>query len=250
MVLPRAFDLLDALVGEKKSLTLTEASLLLEVPRSSLATVLKTMTDLGVLSRSGKAYSLGPRAFALSSRIQTARSLVQIARPFLERAQAETGETLILAELDQDRRFVYYTDTVISEKTVRFHVPIASQRPLYASATGRVFLAYFSKSERATYLETAALKKLSNQTVTDKQELNRILDQVREQGWAINIGQLSEDAAGFAAPVFDETGRVRAAIAVGVPSSRAERDAKSFVVAARTAAREVSGILGYRGDQS
>lgn len=245
MVLPRAFDLLDALAAGRSSLTLTEAAQVLDVPRSSLSSILKTMTEMGLLSRSGNAYAIGPRAFELSSKIQTGRSIRHIARPYMAKAQEETGETLILAELDQDRKHVLYIDTIESEKSVRFYVPIASRRPLYASATGRVFLAHFTSEERSDYFESTTIEKLSEFTVTDESELHKIFEDIREQGISVTIGQLSEDAAGFAAPVFDETGSVRAAIAVGVPTPRAEKNGETYKAAALRAAASVSRNLGY-----
>ena len=99
MVLPRAFALLRLLAGNPSGMNLSSVSAELDVPKSSLSSTLKALTDQGYLNRSGTLYSLGSEAFSLASVIVAGRSLRQVARPYLERTMEQTGETVLLSIL-------------------------------------------------------------------------------------------------------------------------------------------------------
>jgi len=247
MVLPRAFSLLRLLADEPQGMNLSAISLHLDVPKSSLSSTLKALTDQGFLSRKGTLYFLGSEAYALASTILAGRTIRQIARPYLEQTMDQTGETVLLAEIDVDQRFSTYIDSVESEKSIRFSVPIAARRALYCSAAGRIFLAYMPDRQREAYYASTTMEKRTEHTATDRVELEKIAASIRETGVSITMGAYSADASGFAAPIFNSDGDVVAAITIGVPLSRAERDKQKYIDAALKAGSDISKVLGYSG---
>lgn len=247
MVLPRAFSLLRLLADHPQGMNLSAIATELDVPKSSLSSTLKALTDQGFLTRQGTLYFLGSEAYALASTILAGRTIRQIARPYLEQAMELTGETVLLAQLDVDQKFSSYIDSVESEKSIRFSVPIAARRALYCSAAGRVFLAFMSERQRKAYYDQTNMEKLTDNTATDRVELERIASDIRESGVSITMGAYSADAAGFAAPIYNSDGDVIAAIAIGVPVSRAEREKQKYIDAALKTGADISKILGYGG---
>ncbi len=247
MVLPRAFSLFRLLAAAPQGANLSAMASNLDVPKSSLSATLKALTDQGYLNRKGTLYFLGSEAYGLASTILAGRTIRQIARPFLERAMEQTGETVLLAQLDADRRHASYIDSVESDKSIRFSVPIAARRPLYASAVGRVFLAHMPDRSRDAYYESVTLERLTDATVTDRAPLEEILSGIRDRGISITMGEYSPDAAGFAVPLFGSDGKVTAALAIGVPVSRGQRDKQKYTDAAIKTGAEISRILGYGG---
>lgn len=247
MVLPRAFSLLRLLADQPQGMNLSAISTDLDVPKSSLSSTLKALTDQGYLSRKGTLYFLGSAAYSLASTILAGRTIRQIARPYLKRTMEQTGETVLLAELDPDQQFASYIDSVESDKSIRFSVPIAARRSLYCSAAGRIFLAYMSDRQRENYYDAAKMEKLTDNTATDRVSLEKIMSEIRETGVSITMGAYSADASGFAAPVFNSDGDIVAAVTIGVPLSRAEREKQKYIDAARKAGSDISNILGYSG---
>lgn len=247
MVLPRAFSLLRLLADQPQGMNLSAIATHLDVPKSSLSSTLKALTDQEFLRRNGTLYFLGGEAFSLASTILAGRTLRQIARPYLEQTMEQTGETVLLAEMDLDQRFSSYIDSVESDKSIRFSVPIAARRALYCSAAGRVFLAHMSDRQRDAYYGSANLEKLTDNTATDRVELEKIVAEIRATGVSITMGAYSPDASGFAAPIFNSDGEVIAAITIGVPLSRAERDKQKYIDAALKASADISKVLGYSG---
>ncbi len=247
MVLPRAFSLLRLLADEPQGMNLSGMAAHLDMPKSSLSSTLKALTDQGYLSRKGTLYFLGPEAYGLASVILAGRTIRQISRPYLEQTMESTGETVLLAELDVDQKFAIYIDSIESDKSIRFSVPIAARRPLYCSAVGRVFLANMPDRLRASYYDSMTMERQTDNTETDRVEVEKILADIRKSGVSITMGAYSADAAGFAAPIFDSDGRLTAGLVIGVPVSRAERDKQRYIDAAIKAAADISKILGYSG---
>ena len=248
MVLPRAFSVLRLLAGHQQGLGLSAVAVELDVPKSSLSSTLKALTDQGYLNRSGTLYSLGAETYALASLIVAGRNLRQVARPYLERTMEQTGETVLLSVLDADQAHCSYIDLVESIKPVRYAVPVGTRRPLYASSCGRLFLAYMPETLRRAYLDRVRLDPVTDKTITERQALEDLLSRIRRDGVSITLGDYSPDAAGFSAPVFNSDGEMVASLVVALPLSRGVREQDAFVDSVKRAAGAISKTLGYPGN--
>jgi DNA-binding IclR family transcriptional regulator len=86
-------------------------------------------------------------------------------------------------------------------------------------------------------------------TITDKQELERELDEIKARGWAGELGELYPGVASIAAPIEDRRGLIAGAISVSGPAERLCEDSLpraelvGYVMqAARTVSRELGAI--------
>lgn len=248
MALGRAMSLLRLLSGHPDGLNLSTLATTLDVPKSSLLSTLSGLTEQGYLARKGSLYLIGEETWSLASALTGGRSLRQLARPVLERSVAECGETVLLAELNADKLGFSYIDFVESPKSIRFCAKIGEQRPLYPTACGRLFLAFFSEKERDGYFKSVKLKPTSSNTVVARSKIEQILEKVRVTGLSITMGNYSDDAAGFSAPIRNASNVVVAGFSVGVPLSRGKREPDLFSRIATDGARAISALLGYRGE--
>lgn len=246
MALGRAMSLLRLLSGHPDGLNLSTLAAALDVPKSSLLSTLSGLTEQGYLARKGSLYLIGEETWSLASALTGGRSLRQLARPVLERSVAECGETVLLAELNADRLGFSYIDFVESPKSIRFCARIGEQRPLYPTACGRLFLAFFSEKERDGYFKSVKLKPTSSTTVIARSKIEQILEKVRLTGLSITMGNYSDDAAGFSAPIRNATGDMVAGLSVGAPLSRGKREPDLFSRIAIDGAKAISALLGYR----
>lgn len=246
MALGRAMSLLRLLSGHPDGLNLSTLAATLDVPKSSLLSTLSGLTEQNYLARKGSLYLIGEETWSLASALTGGRSLRQLARPVLERSVAECGETVLLAELNADRLGFSYIDFVESPKSIRFCARIGEQRPLYPTACGRLFLAFFSEKERDGYFKSVKLKPTSSNTVVARGKIEQILEKVRQTGLSITMGNYSDDAAGFSAPIRNASGEVVAGLSVGVPLSRGKREPDLFSRIAIDGAKAISAQLGYR----
>jgi DNA-binding IclR family transcriptional regulator len=165
-------------------------------------------------------YRLGPAAIRLGQRAG-GQSLVAVAHPHLEQLCAEFNETVNLVVLDgPDALFV---DGVESRQTVRVATRTGARIPAYATAGGKVLLAQLPPaSVHARYPED--LRQVTSHTLPSLRALDRELQQVRELGYAVNLGEHLADVDAIGVPVEGPHGRALAAVTVAGPSSRWDRE--------------------------
>lgn len=246
MALVRVLRVLRLLADEPDGQTLAQLMNELGAPKTSVHSLLRGLTAEGYVQRYGALYRLGPESFVLGAALFTARSLAIVATPFLRDARAKSGETLLLAVIDRSAGRLTYTQIVESHKPVRYTVPVGTTRPLFASSAGRVLLAYQDHAWRRDYLKNGDLRAMTDHTVTDRRQLARILDQVRADGYAATIGEVSPDVAGFAAPLFEPDGQVKAALILAAPIERGRAVAEKLIQIVIETAAQLSQALGYR----
>ena len=222
--LGRVLHLFDAIARSRNGLSLAEISEELESPKSSLLNLLKPLVEQDYLIRDHSRYSLGPAAFRLASTILSGRQLTTVLRPFLNELLLGSKETVFLTTLDRKTRLVNYIDAIDSPQVVRYSVPIGSVRPIYATAAGRVLLAFADKDWREEYLKTEKLKRFTANTPVSRSGLRRKLADIRKIGFEVSLGDMIDDVGGLAAPVKNADGSVSAAFLIAGPVARFERE--------------------------
>lgn len=247
MVLPRAFALLRLLAKHREGLSLSAISAELSAPKSSLSSTLRALSSEGYLRLQGTMYMLGPETFSLASAVLEGQTLIQIARPILEDLARESGETALLATLDSDRCHMTYVDIAESSDPIKYSVPIGTRRPLYATAGGQMFLAWFSDDERAKYWQETELVSFSSSTVLDAKLIESRLPEVRDNDISITRGEYSDQATGFACPIRDAKNELVAVLVTGAPTSRVQNSSKNYAGILVDAAGRISRTLGGNG---
>ena len=247
--LGRALEVLEALARRRDGATLSALSQRLGSPKSSLLYLLRPMTRLGYLVRNPDGrYHLGPAAFTLAMAALSNRELPELARPFLEDLVAKSGETALLATMAGDAPAAVYIDKVESQNPIRYTARIGERRPLYCSAIGKLLLAYLEPARRHDYLRKTRLKAFTPQTPVTRSALRRALDEIRSNGLSISLDEISEGAAGIAAPVFDRHGEVMAGLVLGATSQRVRAEQPRLAALVVDGARDLSRVMGYGGE--
>lgn len=93
----------------------------------------------------------------------------------------------------------------------------------------------------------AELHRYTSHTVTEWALLEAELARVREQGWASTSEELEIGLNAVAAPVYDGTGEVVAAVGASGPSYRLTAESFPAVATLVEGAREISARLGHFG---
>ncbi|PJF33395.1 MAG: hypothetical protein CUN57_02300 [Phototrophicales bacterium] len=96
-------------------------------------------------------------------------------------------------------------------------------QPLYTGASSKVLLAGLDEDEWDTYLDTP-IEPLTPNTITDIKAFKDEIRRTREQGYATSDGEIDEGGRAIAVPLFDNSGKVLAALSVEGPSFRMTDD--------------------------
>ncbi|MGH2832733.1 MAG: IclR family transcriptional regulator [Solirubrobacteraceae bacterium] len=212
-----------------------------------------TLTELGYLEQGAqRKYRLGLRVIDLGMSALNATSLHDHAHRYLEELRQRTSYTISIAILDgQD---IILIDRVLSLR--RGQIPnalglrIGSRLPAYRTAMGKVLLANLTEAEQHQLLSSMKLVKRGPNTITSKTALRQELEQVRDEGLAVDDQELAPDVHCIAAPLRNGAREVIAAVDMTATTSAITLEELVDALSPElisTAAR-ISARLGYRRD--
>ena len=167
------------------------------------------------------------------------------ARPFLQKLAEEFEENVYLAVRSGFE--IVYIDVYEVEKNVVVKSRVGRLLPMYASASGKVHLAFMEKEEVEEFFKEVKLEKFTENTITDKDLLLKELEEVRKKGYAIDNEEWEKEVRCLSVPIRDYSGDVVAALTLSAPSFRLSfnllhgKIKESFL----KASEELSEKLGY-----
>jgi IclR family KDG regulon transcriptional repressor len=188
-------------------------------------------------------YSLGHIALVLGLAAQEQVGITRLAVKHLDALQARFNETVGVLVRDGVESVSIAQKHTTHE--VRVQGNLGRRRPLHAGASGKLLLAYAPPEIQAEVLE-GGLEKFTPHTITGKTKLKQELKRICEQGYALSSGEVAADVVAIAAPVFNDTGAVQAALSFSIPTTRAPADLSKMIQAVRQSAADLSAELGWR----
>jgi IclR family acetate operon transcriptional repressor len=226
----RVLDLLLMLAGERHGLSLAELSVAMGVPKSTLIDTLRGLRDQHFLLHQDGRYSLGPAAFHLACRITTSWSAPEMVRKQVTALAIETGESVGFAIADWEIGQAIYTEAINSVHPVRYAMQAGLRAPLYASAAGRVLLAFGPPHKVDAYLAHARFKPLTGATRTNPTQLREHLAKIREDGYCASFGEMLSDTAAIGVPIRGLDGST-GSIMLAAPLERMKTNYDRFLAA-------------------
>jgi DNA-binding IclR family transcriptional regulator len=242
----RAVQILDA-VSEGPSLTVTELSRALKLPKSSVFELVSTLAAEGLVKKedSSSRYRLGLRLIELARAAGHDLEVRQVARPLIENLRDEFNETVQLTVLDGEE--ILYVDGCESSRQLRTFFQAGDRAPLHCTALGKAILAVLPAGEMERYLQCRVLKAFTPRTLTDPAALRRDLERTAARGYSIDDMEHEEGVRCVGVPIRDREGRAFASISVSGPAHRLS-PARDAEIAHRVmaVAEEISRRLGYQ----
>lgn len=223
--------------------TLTEVATRTGMSRAAARRFLHTLTSMGYAEMDGKRFRLTPKVLDLGYAYLASLSLAEIAQPFMEQVTATVQESCSACVLDGTE--IVYVARVPTKRIMSVSLSIGTRLPAYATSMGRVLLSGLSAGELERVLDATELKPLTVRTVTDRERLLQILEQVRRNGYALVDEELEEGVRSIAVPLHNRSGRVVAAMNVSGHSSRVTPDymLSTYLPALRCAAEGIERCL-------
>ena len=213
----RVLDLLDDIAANGPA-TRAELSLRMDIPRSSIHAVLRTMTARGwlELDRTGGTYRLGFPSMVLSSAFLASDPTVRRAAPLLDRLAAVTGETVHLGRLHGEDVFV--VDKREASRPARMSSDVGRSLPAYCTSMGRAVLATRPVATRARLVPDVIVP-LTPHTTTDRDAVLAVIDRAAALGYAVESEEACEGVRCFGV-ALPSTGTAVHAVSVAVPIGR------------------------------
>ncbi|MEV7225798.1 MULTISPECIES: IclR family transcriptional regulator [Polymorphospora] len=219
----------------------------LELPKAVAHRILKELVGDGFLGfdEETKQYRLGPGALAVGLAALRALNVPDIARRYMVRLVRATGETATLSMRQGWSRV--YVDQVLSPHEVRMSVSLGTSHPLHSGSSSKAILAALPDAEIEDYLDNHGLERVTPATITSVTRLREEIVRIREQGFAVSLGERQSGAGSVAAAVRYSTGQVFGSLSLCGPQDRFDpRTCAAHGALVAEAAAEISAEIGFR----
>ncbi len=212
----RAFLILERVATSGKGLT--EIADEVDLPKSTVARLLNTLTSIGAVDRDEDdgTYRIGDMVRSLVSDGTTTADFVQHARPYLRTLAQEFGEDAGVSV--PVRSGVHYVAQESADNSILVRDWTGTVAPYHLVPAGLAILAHSPVAVVQRVL-AGPLEVATSHSVTDPDAIVSRMESVRRQGYAWAHGELTEELHSVAAPVLGRTGII-GAIGIHGPAYR------------------------------
>ena len=173
--LQKGLEILETLARAPSPMPMSDISVALGRSKNEIFRMLQVLEEHGYIARNGDGYRLTNRLFALGMQQPPMRDLLSAALPEMHGLAEATGQSCHLAVVSGGEMVV--VARVEAPGQLGFAVRVGYRRPLPASASGRVLLA-FQGAERTD----AMLQQVDPAALADAPGLAAELDRIRSAG--------------------------------------------------------------------
>ena len=213
----RAVRLLKAIAAVGASSNLTDLADELELSKPTIHRMIAALESEGLVTRDGSGFRLGSAIITLGAQALAGSNLRAIARIHLERLASESGETATL-EIPAGNNMLIL-DEVRGRQLVGAHAEVGTQWPMYATSTGKAYLAALPDTELNVCV-SAQRRQLTPATLVADNDLTSSCRAAAERGFAVTEEELETGYSAVGASVIGPSGRPVAALSLGGPSER------------------------------
>ncbi|MBW3656326.1 MAG: IclR family transcriptional regulator [Gemmatimonadetes bacterium] len=218
--LAKCFQVLEALNTAGRAVGLTDLAHLAGIDRSGVQRITHTLRVLGYLRQdpTTKAFRLSGRMLEFGHTVLATDQVRERAQKHLEALNRRTGETVNLMELERDE--IVYVARWPSVHAVSVDLHVGSRLPAFCTAAGRAILSQMDPADALVRLKAARCTAMTPYTVTHLSALRALLDQARDDGYALNNQEAFIGDVSVAAALVDAHGQPVGAINIAVPTPR------------------------------
>lgn len=220
--LARGLRVIESFEGYREGRSIVEIAESTGLSRASIRRILLTLELLGYVERSRQVFRLRTQVLRLGFSYLSSSSVVEAARPVLERITEATHESSSMSMLDGGE--IVYVARSAASRVLAAGLSVGSRLPAYCTSMGRVLLAALPDGELDSYLSSLKPRAYTPKTIVKIPEMRKVILDVRRRGYAIVNEELETGLRSVAVPVYNRGNRVVAAINVGTHVSRVDRN--------------------------
>jgi DNA-binding IclR family transcriptional regulator len=244
-----ALDILDFLAGPVRAGGVTQVSAALGMNVSTIHHLLRTLQARGLVEQDpeSKLYRLGVRTVQLGDAYLAGLDLYGVSQPALRDASRDCGETVTLAALDG--MTITTLATIPGRFTVRSIGAATDRHNAHATALGKILLASLPSGDVPDMVAESGMTRFTPNTLGTLRQLEAHLEEVRLQGYALDLEELEIGLCCVAVGVPNHRGQMVAAVGASVPVTRFD-DAcrRALVELLQRTSRRIAVRLGQPPD--
>ena len=235
-MLEKAFFVVEAMEKLGVPVTLKRIADEVRMPKATVYRILQSLVSLGYIAQDPAtgSYQLTMKLAQLG-RVNRYDSLIIRATPYMEKLQATFNETTNLGVLEDSS--VYYLHSIETTKPLRWIVKPGASDAFHCTALGRAIVAFLPEEEIGTLVKQIRFEQRTKRTPMDPQTVLRILDKVKEDGWAIDDEENDTGVLCVAVPLLHGQLPV-ASISISLPKGRLTQELRMNIISSLVEVKE------------
>ncbi|WP_247004144.1 IclR family transcriptional regulator [Halosolutus gelatinilyticus] len=216
----RAFEIMD-LLWELDGAGPTELAERMDVPNSTVYDYLRTLSNTKYVTRESGEYRLSTYFLTIGGEMKHRNRLFQVAKPEMKRVAAETDELVGLTIENGGVGVVFHQEE--GQQALSVGTYPGAAHPLHTIATGKVILAHLPEKRLDEIITTRGLEQRTEHSITDPDRLKAELEEIHEQGYAIDSNEQVIGLGMLAVPILIDD-RVIGSFGLAVPTERLQNE--------------------------
>jgi len=215
--LVNACNIMTLLSNSEHGLAANEIESKLNIPRTTVFRILKTLCFQQITEKQGRVYSVGNSLIDMGLQLTSASRLSNRAKPVLRELAKLSGFTAHLAVPSGYKSLIL--EVCDSPNPIRVASRKGTLASLNCSSTGKIFAAHLFRDDIAEIQREVGFEKRTNLSISSVDEMEKEMLRVLTQGYGMDNREYNNDVICLAAPIFDHHGTVISAIGVTSPAS-------------------------------
>ena len=217
----KVLQIIETLAGAGEPMRLIEIAGQVGMPSSTVLRMITSLVEHGYAYQDERTlrYGLTLRFAQVGNMVLERFDIRDIVHPFLGKLAQESGETACIA-VEQDMQAVYLDVVENPNSVIKIRQAIGKTAPMHATASGKLMLMQYSKEKLKKYVETRGLPVYTSYTISTLPALEKALDSVRIQGFALDDQECEVGVRCIAMPLYNFQKKVIATICLSGPIYR------------------------------
>lgn len=207
---------------ERGGARVTELARATGLSKGSVHKHLTSLRQNDFVVKEGDHYRLGMRFLDIGGHVRDRIPGAHVIRSKVRELAEETEETAQFAVAEHGRAVIVFREA--GRHGVYTRGRVGKRFYLHQTSTGKAMLSKMSDDDVRAIVEDQGLPKLTENTITDLDQLLEDLDRTRERGYAVNKNESTEGLQSVGVPIERPNDRLLGAMAVVGPSSRLRVD--------------------------
>jgi DNA-binding IclR family transcriptional regulator len=205
-------------ISTGEGIQLTEIATELGMSKSTIHSHLTTLQEAGFVLQEDGEYYLGLKLFDYGIQARNRWEIFQAAEPKIEELASKAGER-VWCFVEHNHQIVYLCGAS-AENPVKTPHRIGRHTHLHHLAGGKAILAYLPESYVGEIIDEQGLPAVTENTITDREELFAELEDIRDREMAYNREEAMSGLWAVGAPIQSVDGDVYGAISLSGPANR------------------------------
>ena len=243
----RTVEILKLVSKNPEGITLDDICEQLSLPKTSAYDIITTLEEMGmanVQKGQKQTYTIGLTAYRIGINYTNNLDFLGVIEPELKAFSREVGKTVFFG-VRSDHEVVYICKFE-PENPIITTATVGTKNPMYCTSLGKAILAYTDEGTRQQVTSRITFRRKTDNTIMTLEALERELDRVKSQGYALDAREMEDHMECAGAPVFGPDNSVMGAISVSSLYKPGE-DYEALGRLVSKKAEEVSRLLGFLG---